>query len=760
VSLLEKLTARLPFSKRSAEVEYFFALNIDPEKLTAALWSIEGDQLNLISNTQESYSSTNEIIKTTDKLLDQSLGDLPHEPSKILFGVPDSWLLDDDLKDPYLKILRELVKELELTPMAYVATSHALLHFLEKKEGSPITAILVSINKKYVDIFSARAGKLDGTASVERSSNLGADIEKGILAGVNAEVLPSRMIIFGDGNLDKQKGELTTYPWMNKLSFLHIPKIEILKGDVEISAVCLAGAVEVNPNVKFDFTSLEVLIAQEDEEKVRRTESLTSETVESEQNFVAEEPEEKSSNLGFIAGDIAQSVEKPVEVEKAEASDILDAGLEEEEVVPSESVVMRPEKQIAWEDEEPRQNIEPPANFDDSLQTGGQGRSRMLNKFSLPGGGKRVFLVLAIILALLGLGMLFIPKAQVLVYVEPRVLEKDAQVIADPSIKSVDEAAQKIPGEIVSTQVTGTGTGGATGKKQIGNGAKGTVIIINNTSNGINFPAGTVLASSDGLKFKTDNTASVSATLATDTDKKTVTVNATAISFGPDSNLASGVNLTVTNYSTSQVVAKTQGNFSGGTSQDVTVVSDDDQKKLLAQVLSDLRSKAVTQLQEKLTSGKKVLPETLTEDVSKKTFNKDVNDQAQNFTLNATVNYKGTAFTDTDLKTMVAKLVETNVPDGYVLNLSDSETQADVSHIEKDGRVVFTARFKAKLMPKIDTEKIRKQLIGRSISSAADILRSYENVLGSEIKISPSLPGPLQRLPILDKNITVEVGLK
>lgn len=756
MSLIENLSAQLPFGKKPPKAEYFFALNIGPEKLIAALWEMEGNELKIINSATHDYVSTEEIGSVTDKLLDTVLGDLPHDPSKILFGVPDSWLQDDELKDPYLKLLRDLVKELELTPMAYVATSHALSHFMEKQEGSPVTAILVNIGKKYVNIFSIRAGKLDGSATVERSSNLGADIEKGILSGVEAEVLPSKMLIFGDGNLEKQKNELTTFPWMSKLSFLHLPKIEVLAGDVEISAVCLAGAVELNSNIVFNFGASSPAKVTGGLHQMEKESEPAPQQAVTEKSQEQEELGEGDTNLGFVAGDITEQ-----ESQKKEASDILDqegSELEADKVSPAESMVMRPEKEVSWEEPEVPAT-QRPLEVEEEVAGVGVGKWS-LKSLTMPGGKKRILLVLAVLLVLLGAGALLVPKAQVKVFVEPRVLEKDTQVTVDPNIKEVDEAGEKIPGEIVQTQVSGTGRTSATGKKKVGNAAKGVVIIINNSSQGINFPAGTTLTSSDGLKFKTDQTASVSATLADDTDKKTITINATALEIGPDSNIPSGVNLGVGGYSSSQAVAKTQGNFSGGTSQDITVVSDEDQKKLLASVLADMRGKATQELQGKLTSGKKVLQETLSEEVSRKSFSKNVNDQANEFSVNVTVNYKGAAFTETDLKTMVAKLVETNVPDGFVLNLSDSETQADVSKVEKDGRVIFTARFKAKLMPKIDTDKIRKQLIGRSVQEAADILRGYENVLGSEIKLSPALPAPLQRLPIIDKNITIEVGLK
>src|SRR3989344_4730568 len=124
MNLIGNLTARLPFLGKPDNKEYFFALNIGSEILTVCLWSIQGDGLQINNIAASPYSSNNDLTSVTDKLLDQVLGIQQYEPSKILFGIPDSWLVDDDLKENELKLLRQLVKELELSPMAYVATSH------------------------------------------------------------------------------------------------------------------------------------------------------------------------------------------------------------------------------------------------------------------------------------------------------------------------------------------------------------------------------------------------------------------------------------------------------------------------------------------------------------------------------------------------------------------------------------------------------------------------------------------------------------
>lgn len=156
---------------------------------------------------------------------------------------------------------------------------------------------------------------------------------------------------------------------------------------------------------------------------------------------------------------------------------------------------------------------------------------------------------------------------------------------------------------------------------------------------------------------------------------------------------------------------------------------------------------------------KKILEEALSEEITKKTFTKKVGDQASEVTLNMTVNYKGLAYSETDLKSIVGKLVETNIPDGFELDLAQTETSSAVSKVEKD-KLTFLARFKAKLIPKLDKAKIAKQIVGKTPSQVADIVKSYENVLGSDIKLNPPLPAPLARLPFLEKNIKVEVGLK
>lgn len=762
MSFLNNLTAFLPFGKKEETQEYFFAINIGLEQLTAALWALKGKQLEITNIASQSFSSEDEIISVTDKLLDQVLGLKEIEPQKILFGVPNSWVLDDNLKDEYLKLLRNIVKKLELTPMAYVSVSNALVHFLEKQESVPPTAVLVGLEKLHLTVTVVRAGKIDGVKMVRRGESAGADIEKALLTFTDVETLPSKILIYG-GHAAQLKGQLLSFSWMSKLAFLHLPKIEVLEDDIEVKSICLAGGSEIDENVVYSGQP-----SKKHQAKVNilaEEEKVSEEAEEERESPKTEETSDDAKDFGFVVGDVAEDKSSSVGSEDQHVSESAGSGAEEDSDTPTHRrAEPQEERELVIPDESPleiedfEQDITAPA----AASKPAHKKKSILSKL-IP----RNFASLAIILGVLGIfaltigAYLFLVKANIKVYVEPKILEKDATVIADPKQKSVNEADKIIPGQVIEADVSGTGKDSATGKRQIGDPAKGTVVLYNKTSGSVSLSKGTQLSGPEGLKFTLDNSVSIASQSASDSGitfgKATSSVTASAI--GADGNLPSGSDFTVSGYSIDKVAAKSEGNFSGGTSKDVTVVSSEDQQRLLAKLSSDLRQQAQQKLQEKY-PDKKILQEALQESITKKSYNKNVNDQAGEFSLNLTIKYKGTAFDDADLRTIVSKLVNTQVPDNFHLDISETETQADVSKLEKDGRLVFLAKFKAKLIPKVDSDKIKNQIKFKTVSDAENIIKGMENVLGSEIKITPSLPAQLARLPFFTKNIYVEVGLK
>lgn len=740
MSFLDKLP-KIPFlSKENQNTDYFFALNISPNKVAASVWGVEGKNLHIINSASSNVESEDGLILAANFALDDALADFEPEPNKILFGVPDAYLQDDDLKPEYLKVLKQMVKELDILPMAYVSTSHAISHYMQKLQGVPLTGILVEIADP-LNIAVVKAGKILGAKQQKRTGNLPEDIEKTLLNFTDVEVLPSKILIYGGNNLEKYKEELSSYSWMSQLPFLHLPRIDSLDEDIIIKAISYAGATEVYPDLPIE--PARIIIGS----------FTTGRVISPSGQKITKELDQ----FGFIEGDIEQK--RKLE-EQSIKSNVHNQS--QSEVVPERDFQNRETGMMEVSVERNLGKVKnlalAPFNFfkggvgDGLSGLGGLAVSRYLKLLLVP-----IFLVIFLVLFLL-----FIPKAVVTVYVDPETLEKETIVTSDPTIKAVDETAKKIPGQIIETDVSGSQKGEASGKKKVGDPAKGSVVVYNKTSSSKTLAGGTVLQGPNNLNFTIDSKLTIASQSAVEGGISfgKATVNATAQEIGPDSNLAAGKELSVKGFSSSEVTAKVDQAFSGGISKDVTVITSEDQKKLLAALSSELRKKAKDELQAKLKGDLKVLEESLAEKIVKQTFNKNVNDQATELSLNLVVNFRGTAYSDTDLRQIVSKLVETNIPEGYILDLTKTETQADVTKIEKDGKLVFTAKFRAKLMPKLDEEKIKQEIAFKTPQQVEEKLKTLGNVIGAEVKMSPSLPGPLARLPMLSKNIKIEVTAK
>ena len=737
MKLLDSILNSLPIPKKNEPVEYYFGLNISPSTVYGCVWGIRSGKLHVLSSSKTVYESEKDLVEAANFVLDEALADFQPEPTKILFGVPDDWLADDDLKPEYLKTLKQLVKELDVVPLAYVASTNAIAHLIARQTGVPLTAILVHISDP-VTVSVIKTGKVQGTKQVKKSDHLAKDIEKALMNFTEVEVMPSKIIIYGDDKVSKYKEDLTSYAWMTQLPFLHLPKIEDLDPSIVVQAVAYAGASEIDPEVH--------VLSQNIVEDVKSHSKTKHLPLDEELHHGRHQAKDKHGldNVGFVTGDIAdQNQEILMEDEELGGGEDVD--------VYGRAVPMRHNSHSV---KESHQSAVP------ALSSGPK-MGMPVGILGLLGGSTKLLIIPLVLLVLVGVYMYF-QKAKVTVFVDLKTVENTTTVTADPKVSAVDESNKIIPGEMVSAEVSGNDKGQATGKKQVGDAAKGKVIIYNATDKALVIDKGTTLTNDKGLKFTLDGSVQVASKSASAADPPTKSslVDATASVIGPDSNIPAGGDLSVGGFNKSDVVAKVDTAFSGGVSKDVTVVTADDQNRLLAKVLSDLKKQAKDELQSKMTGDVKVLEEALSDTVIKKTFSKNVGDQASDFTLNLTVKLLGTSYKDSDLKSIVSKLVQVDVPAGYDLDLSQTETQADVSKVEKDGRLVFSAKFKAKLMPKFDLEQLKKDIAFKSASQAADRLKQIENVIGSDIEFKPDLPGPLERLPILTKNIDLEVTAK
>lgn len=139
------------------------------------------------------------------------------------------------------------------------------------------------------------------------------------------------------------------------------------------------------------------------------------------------------------------------------------------------------------------------------------------------------------------------------------------------------------------------------------------------------------------------------------------------------------------------------------------------------------------------------------------TFDKEVDEEAQELTL--TLRLKGSAlvYSQAQLDELVSTLLSENVPEDF--DLSDKGLVTEVSAAKvaegEDGKKMLKilTKLKASVVSKINEEKIKKDLVGRSLESAQKYLESVPGVSAVEITVFPPLPGPLTKMPRIASRI-------
>jgi hypothetical protein len=391
-------------------------------------------------------------------------------------------------------------------------------------------------------------------------------------------------------------------------------------------------------------------------------------------------------------------------------------------------------------------------------------------KFShlkFPSAPKAIILIAAGFIGLLILvisAYWYLPKAQIILYFEPKTIETNLTLTIDPKASTLDPVKAILPGESVDISVEGSKSLPATGTALIGDPATGNITIYNKTTQIKTFPKGTILIGSNNLTFSLDEDTTATSSSSREEGENTIITpgkadaSITAQNIGPDSNLAADSRLSFKQFSEDDYYAKTSG-LTGGTSQEVKAVSQADQDKLLAAITTELINKAQTELQSRQ-GGDKTLVEVQDQEkfISKK-FNHAVNEKADTLVLEAKLEYTALSYNQKDLLLLLNEAVKEKIPENFQVSDS-SETKLEPAKLNKDKTATIQVAFKAKLLPKLDLEAIKKQIKGHYPAAIQDYLTSLPSFLSADIIIKPNLPSGLKTLPRVTKNILLEVNSK
>ena len=336
----------------------------------------------------------------------------------------------------------------------------------------------------------------------------------------------------------------------------------------------------------------------------------------------------------------------------------------------------------------------------------------------------------------------YLPRATITLVVEAESLVKSIEVTASPSAQSIEVAARVIPATEITANLKKTVSASATGSKEVGDKAKGEVTIYNKTDSSKTFTAKTSLAKGQtqgsDLIYLTDSEILVPS--SSSGISGVATTSATAEKIGDEYNLAANNTLTVSNFSTNSMIAENTKSFSGGSRRTITVVTEDDQKRLFSSASSEIEASLISEIKGKLIADQKLEEGSFSFATASKTFDKAISEEASSFNLILEEEARALVYSENELKSLLGEVLNEYVPDGYEL-FGEDRTVEVISAKYETGNLLFSTKIKGFIVPKIDEKKIKDDLAGLSLNAAKQYLGNLSVISSYQMSSSPNLPG-------------------
>jgi hypothetical protein len=318
----------------------------------------------------------------------------------------------------------------------------------------------------------------------------------------------------------------------------------------------------------------------------------------------------------------------------------------------------------------------------------------------------------------------FILPLQITLNISPYPISQDLVLKIDPTAANFDLAAKILPVKELVEESTATVTIKTTGTKLVGEKAKGEIIVYNNQDKAQTLPKGAKLTDAKGHKFETTAAAQI-APASYDLDKGVINMGQTKIlaqaaEIGTDYNIPEASKLQFTDSTAALLLAKSNQNFTGGSSQTVATVSQEDKANLQKALNEKIKQQTEEKYQGTINNASGLLKGTVRTDNGKIEFNREVGEEAGELT--ATSRSKVTAYLlNNDTKKQVIEASLTSLPDNSKLDIEHGSYDLSVESADLSQAKV---KITGKVLPKIDEAKLVKNLTFRTKTKVVESLKT------------------------------------
>jgi len=366
--------------------------------------------------------------------------------------------------------------------------------------------------------------------------------------------------------------------------------------------------------------------------------------------------------------------------------------------------------------------------------------------------------VVAIVLFIVVFYLLF-PRAQVAVFMKAEDLKKTIALTISGNVPSASIEQNIFSGNLIEAFVETSQKFPATGKKNIGEKAKGQITVYNSwESSPRTFVAGTKFSNS-AKTFIASNSFTVPGTAIREGNlvPGTVTVNIESEAPGEEYNVKAG-RFTIIGLASAQqekIYGSSSKDLTGGFSREAQVVSQEDYDQAKAKILIDLTAKVDQELKNEA-KGDKILEKAVVANDPEIISSSGVDQEAKEFEMKVRLRKQAMVFNFQQFTAFLTQILSKQAPsDKMVVIPSEEDYGLIVDQTAYDKKELnLTANVLAKISSRIDAEKIKTAIIGKKKSAAEKYILSQGGTAKVEFNFRPSW---LNKIPDLAKNTQVEI---
>jgi hypothetical protein len=348
-----------------------------------------------------------------------------------------------------------------------------------------------------------------------------------------------------------------------------------------------------------------------------------------------------------------------------------------------------------------------------------------------------------------------IPGATITLKPQVSPISVSRQIVADPQLDSVNASGASVPARVLVVVAEWQANVETTGTLEVPDAlARGKVIFINRIPQEVSVPAGTRVSTSAGARvvYQTLTDVTVPGVIGATTE-----VDVLALEPGLSGNVEANQINRIEGLLTLQLEVRNLDPLEGGGVRTARAVASSDQERLRAQVIQQLQSLALAEMEVQLTESEFLARDSLRiVTIYDETFTAFVGEQADNISLEIRAELHATAVDETKATGLVYEaLIAAVSPEFELVPDSLNFYSGEVTGVDSQGRVSFAMIGEGLTAARLDVETNLAKIAGQKTDDGLAFL--YETLPLREYPTVRVIPDWFGRLPYLPTRMQVQI---